>query len=123
MCRTADHVDFDLSQLDTKKKIKPKLGDKIFMRLKFTPPAAAAGATKSGYALVATEPTGVKNSDVDAGDVGIELTSATLGATPAAAGESTSDDNNGESAGLEQTEEAMTNLITGVKMGGSNTSE
>jgi len=68
-CRTADTVDFDLSQLDTKKKIRPKLGEGILLRLRFVQSAAqltaAGGSTGKGYELVTSD----EGDNEGAGDV------------------------------------------------------
>lgn len=61
--RTADTVDFALDQLDTKKKVRAKLGPEIAVRLRFVQSAAQregdGGAVprggKDGYALVASD--------------------------------------------------------------------
>eukprot|EP01032_Pedospumella_encystans_P022520 gene22520-25516_t len=45
---TAESIDFDLSQLDTKKKIRPKLGPNILMRLRFVQSPAQLQATPGG---------------------------------------------------------------------------
>ena len=50
-------VDFMSDQLDIKKKLKPRLGDKVCLRLHFTREKPAVGATTSGasYEMVSTK--------------------------------------------------------------------
>lgn len=62
MDRYAGTVDFDVTQLDIKKKVKPKLGTNIMMRLKFTQDGTEAVGTK-GYEVLA--------AGDDAGDDGV----------------------------------------------------
>jgi hypothetical protein len=60
-CRGGDFCDFGLDQLDLKKKVKAKIGEKVILRLHFgslhiDPPSPhpelTSGGTKAGYALV-----------------------------------------------------------------------
>ena len=51
--RSGSFVDFGLTQLDIKKKVKPKLGPNISLRLKFTPDERAIKGGK-GYDPVST---------------------------------------------------------------------
>ena len=108
-----------MDQLDTKKKIRPKLGEGILLRLRFTPSsggaAAGGGVTAAGavggkgYALVTTgsaadeaDALGAASSALDNAEVGVELTSK-VSATAT------------KDANLEDTEEAFTNLVVGKK--------
>ena len=62
VCRTAESIDFGLDQLDTKKKVRPKLGINVMMRLRFVQsaaqregPEALPNGGKEGYALVSSD--------------------------------------------------------------------
>ncbi len=73
-----------MSQLDTKKKIRPKLGPNILMRLRFVQSPAQlqttpGGNTGKGYELVTTNEEGDTEG---AGDVELGRVNATAAASP-----------------------------------------
>eukprot|EP01039_Chlorochromonas_danica_P006044 gene6044-6657_t len=80
MLRNQDYCDFPVDQLDIKKKVKPKLGENVVLRLHFAPlnqpdalPAprdSLSSPPSKGYALVSKEEEG-----------GLELKNVTLGAS------------------------------------------
>ncbi|KAJ1432633.1 protein-tyrosine phosphatase-like protein [Ochromonadaceae sp. CCMP2298] len=55
MDKNADSIDFGMKELDTKKKISPKMGTAALMRLRFTQDMSGAAGDASGYALVGGE--------------------------------------------------------------------
>lgn len=57
-CSNSEYVDFGVDQLDIKKKMKPKLGPDVVLRLKFDLSGAPApDSANSAGAVVATAPT------------------------------------------------------------------
>lgn len=48
-------VDFPIDQLDMKKKLKAKLGNKIVVRLRFAPLDLGGNKTSTGYEMVALD--------------------------------------------------------------------
>ena len=134
--RTADSIDFGLDQLDTKKKIRPKLGTDIQMRLRFVQSSSQRDASgpvpggKSGYALVSTdgESGGNLGADQSIGspsDVGVEMAPVTSASaetpsspkgTPMPISDSGSSTKSSKSA--KKTEAAFTSLVTGKKPAG-----
>ena len=131
--RTADTVDFDLSQLDTKKKIRPKLGEGILLRLRFVQSAAqltaAGGSTGKGYELVTAEDND-NAGDVELGRAVATNESAASAAEGGAAVQAESASGKSEptkvspmntattptgSTKSKKTEAAFTSLVTGTK--------
>jgi hypothetical protein len=131
-------VDFPLDQLDTKKKVRPKLGEGILMRLRFVQSAAqreGAGAVpgggKDGYALVSSD--GEAHEEGGAvnvgGEAGVEMAGVTAAKTSSAKGSSAKASPSkpmavssaaaapSGSAKSKKTEAAFTSLVSGNKGG------
>ena len=83
----APAVDFPVDQLDIKKKVKPKLGEKFALRLRFSDVGAGGKGpsvgTGEGYEMVAV-PTS-EDDDVVLGAESNSATAAASGTTPVAA--------------------------------------
>lgn len=122
----AETIDFGLDQLDTKKKIRPKLGETIAMRLRFVPSAAqldGSGATGTGYALVTSDGDAGANlgatTSGSAGE-GVELTAgvkSSAQASTAAAAAVTASNGSGKKATAMKTETATTTPSSSGKKG------
>lgn len=125
----AESIDFGLDQLDTKKKIRPKLGEGIAMRLRFVPSAAqldGSGATGTGYALVTSDGDaganlGATGSTGSAGE-GVELTagvksSAVASSAAMSSAAASASTGSGKKATPMKTETATTTPSSSAKKG------
>jgi hypothetical protein len=134
---STDVVDFGLTQLDTKKKVRAKLGEGILLRLRFTQgggggsPVGGGGGGSKKYALVTGEAdlgtdsythtlgalgAGV-TADADADAASEDQVNVELVPMPTSAGSSSSSSAKGGSAKLggPSSEIAFTSLVTNAK--------